>query len=215
MRTRSNDEWLRELRADGIAQEAALCDLRESILRALRAYLAARHQGKLDDAGEADHLAQDCAQDAILIVLDKLGSFRGDSRFTTWVYQIGIRVLLGELRRRRWQEVSLDRLGVDDGLPAHPIEDRVSPDPERAFHREQIWTVLRDIIDKDLSHRQRAALVAHVFQGEPLDELAQRLATNRDAVYKLIHDARKKLKRCLEDRGVTREEILDNFASPA
>ena len=215
MTTRSNDEWLRDLRAGGIGQEAALRDLRELILRCLRAYLGVRRHGKLDDTGEVDHLAQDCAQEAILIVLDKLESFRGDSRFTTWVYQIGIRVLLGELRRRRWQEVSLERMGTDAELPARPFEDRVSPDPERAFHQEQIWRVLRDIIDKELTQRQRSVLVAHAFQGEPLDQVANRLATNRDAVYKLIHDARRKLRRCLEDRGLTREEILSVFAGPA
>ncbi len=212
MTTRSNEEWLRDLRAEGMAQEAALRDLRESIVRTLRASLGGRQHGKLGDAEEAGQLAQDCAQEAVLIVLDKLGTFRGDSRFTTWVYQIGIRVLLGELRRRRWQEVSLDRTERDDSLPTQPIEDRVSANPEQAFHREQIWTVFREIIDKELTHRQRAALVAHVFQGEPLDQLAERLATTRDAVYKLIHDARKKLKRCLEERGLAREEILGAFA---
>ncbi len=213
MTARTNDEWLRDLRAGGATQEAALRDLRESIVRALRAALGGRQHGKLGDAEEAGQLAQDCAQEAILLVLDKLGTFRGDSRFTTWVYQIGIRVLLGELRHRRWQELSLDRPGSNDGLPARPIEDRVSATPEQAFHREQIWTVFREVIDKELTARQRAALVAHVFQGEPLDQLAARLATSRDAVYKLIHDARKKLKQCLAARGLAREEILGAFAA--
>jgi RNA polymerase sigma-70 factor (ECF subfamily) len=213
MWTRSNDEWLHDLRAAGTVQEAALRDLRETILRSLRGYLAAHPQGKLGVAGEAAQLAQDCTQEALLILLDKLDTFRGDSRFTTWVYQIGIRVLLGELRRRRWQEVSLDRQGIDGSLPVRPIEDRAAASPEQAFHRDQIWRIFQEIIDKELTHRQRAVLVAHVFQGEPLDQLAERLATNRDAVYKLIHDARKKLRRCLEERGLAREEILGAFAA--
>ena len=216
METRGNAEWLDDLKAEGPRQDRALKDLREGILRVILAYLARHHVGRpASRSDDADQLAQDCAQEALLAVLKNLDTFRGESRFTTWAYQVAIRLLLAELRRSRWKDISLDRSHTGEELPAWPIEDNRSPNPERALQQEQVWEMLKGIIENDLTPRQRSVLVATVFQGMPLDLLAERLGTNRDNVYKILHDARKKLKRCLVERRLTQDEILGVFADRA
>lgn len=200
---RTNEEWLRDLRTDGVRQADALKELRERILRAMCAYLA-------ESAG-AKQLAEDCAQDALLKIREKLGTFRGESRFTTWATMLAIRILLGELRRRRWKDVSLEQSRIGEDLPAWPIDDAKSRDPEKALQQDEVWRILKSIIEKELTSRQRFVLVANVFQEMPLDLVADQLGTNRDNVYKLVHDARKKLKRSLIEHGLTPAEILRIF----
>jgi RNA polymerase sigma-70 factor (ECF subfamily) len=200
---RTNEEWVRDLKADGAREADALRELRERILRAMCAYLA--------QSGGAKELAEDCAQDALLMIREKLGTFRGESRFTTWATMVAIRILLGELRRRRWKDVSLEQSRIGEDLPAWPIEDAKSRDPEKALQQDEAWRMLKGIIENGLTSRQRFVLVANVFQGMPLDLIADRLGTNRDNVYKLIHDARKKLKRSLIEHGLTPGEILRIF----
>lgn len=163
MRMRSNEEWLRALRADGVEQQEALEDLRERLLWAVLDYLAAHRVSRaLFDQEEARQLAEDCAQEALLAILEKLETFRGESRFTTWAYAVTIRLVLGALRRRRWKEVSLDQSRIGEELPAWPIEDAKSPDPERALQQEEVWR-----IDPQGDHRKRAHPKAAVCAGRP------------------------------------------------
>jgi len=216
MRMRSNEEWLRALRTDGVEQQEALKDLREGILRVVLGYLAEHHVGRVSlDREETRQLAEDCAQEALLAILEKLETFRGESRFTTWAYAVTIRLVLGALRRRRWKEVSLEQSRIGEELPAWPIEDAKSPDPERALQQEEVWRILKGIVETELTQRQRSVLVAHIFQGMPLDLVADWLGTSRDTVYKTLHDARKKLKKCLIEHGLTQEEILGVFEGMA
>lgn len=212
MRIRGNEEWLRALRTDGIAQVEALRDLREVILRVTLAYLAGHGHGRRSRTqGEIRPLAEDCTQEALLTILQKLETFRGESHFTTWAYKIALHRLLGELRRQRWREVSLDAPQIGKALPAWPIEEAPSSNPETALQQAEVWRVLKGIIERDLTDRQRAVLIAHVFQGMPLDLAAEWLGTNRDNVYKILHDARKKLKGSLVEHGLTQKEIFDVF----
>ncbi len=178
-------------------------------------YLGRQHVrgAALQSWDDAIHVAEDCTQEALLAILKKLDTFRGESRFTTWAYQIAIRALLAELRRKRWQEISLERSRIGEALPGWPVDDARSGDAERALQQEQVWAILRGIIEKELTQRQRSVLIAHVFQRMPLDEFAHWLGTNRDNVYKIIHDARKKLKRCLTEHGLSQEEFLQSFGS--
>jgi RNA polymerase sigma-70 factor, ECF subfamily len=207
---KTNEEWLRALRADRIEQDDALKDLRETILRAMRAYLAADSGYRLEEVGQ---IAEDCAQETLLTIRQKIDTFRGESRFTTWATSIAIRILLGELRRRRWKHLSIQHSRIGHDLPNRPIETLQSrdPDPELALQQDEIWQNLTTIIEEELTARQRYVLIASVFQGMPLDLVADRLGTNRDNVYKVLHDARKKLKTCLTKRGLTQEEILRIF----
>ncbi len=203
--SRDNAAWLRALRSAGAEQAAGIRDLREGMLRVIRGCLATR----VADT-DCESLAQDCAQEALLAALRHLDDFRGESRFTTWAYQIAIRQALGALRRQRWH-AALDPTPQDGRLPERPIEDHASPDPERALQQAQVWSVLHEIIERELTPRQRAVLVACVFQGMPLDLVAESLQTNRDNIYKLLHDARRSVRRHLLDRHLTQEEVLAPF----
>lgn len=195
-----------------LEQEEALRDLRGRILRAILAYLAGHQGGRGAAEPEgAKQLAEDCVQEALLTILGKLETFRGESQFTTWAFAIAIRLVLEKLRRRPWKEVSLEDWRIGDELPAWSIASAKSVDPERALQQQETWRILRGIIEKDLTQRQRSVLVAHVFQGMPLNLVADWLGTNRDNVYKILHDARKKLKGHLIEQGLTQGEILASF----
>lgn len=212
MRQRDNAEWLTALQEGGRSQESALAELRQGLLAAIRAYLNRNHliQGSLHFE-EIQHLAEDCAQESILIIQSKLEGFRGESQFMTWAYSIAIRVALGELRRRRWRQATIERAQLGQVLPAWPIEE---PGPERSLQQREAWALLTRLINTTLTPLQRTALVAHAFQGMPLDEVAEWLGSNRNSLYKLIHDARKRLKQALLDEGVTHEDLIGVFDAP-
>lgn len=192
---RSNEEWLAALQSDGPEAEAALADLRPTLLTALRLTLRPRV-----DRG-ADALAEDLVQDALLHVRDRLDQFRGDARFTTWAQKVAVRLALSELRRKRWEDVSLDAVVADPPSAPEPAADA-------ALEQAEAVTLVRHLIATELTDRQREALSA-VLAGMPMDEVARRLGTNRNALYKLLHDARLRLKRAFEDRGLTADDLLD------
>ncbi len=200
------------LRGEGRSQGAAFADLRLELLRAIKSYLTKRHgSSEPFHSEETRDLAEDCAQEAILIIQAKLESFRGESRFMTWAYSIAIRVVLGELRRRRWRKATIERAQLGQVLPVWPIEE---PGPERSLQRQEAWALLTRLIDTTLTPLQRTVVVAHAFQGMPLDEVAAWLGTNRNSLYKLIHDARKRLKRALLVERVTHKDLIAMFDEP-
>ena len=212
MRQRSNSEWLTTLREGGRGQGAALAELRLELLGAIRAYLTKRYaiHGSLHPE-ETRHLAEDCTQEAILIIQAKLDGFRGESQFMTWVFSIAIRVVLGELRRRRWRQATIEKAQLGHVLPAWPIEE---PGPERSLQQREAWALLTQLIDTALTPLQRTVLVAHAFQEMPLDLVAEWLGSNRNSLYKLIHDARKRLKQALLAQGLTHKDLIAVFDEP-
>jgi RNA polymerase sigma-70 factor, ECF subfamily len=207
----SNEGWLRALRAPGAEQAQALATLRRGLLRALQWHLTA-HQSAWGLAPEqAQMLAEDLVQDALLTIVEKLDTFRGESQFTTWAYAVALRHAFGELRRQRWHEHAVEARAARTPLPMWPLEDQRARSPEQAAQQAEIWHIISTIIAQDLTVRQRTVLVGHVFQGVPLDRVAEELGTTRDNVYKLLHDARKKLKQRLLQRGFTYADILKAF----
>jgi RNA polymerase sigma-70 factor (ECF subfamily) len=210
---KTNDEWVRGLRSHGIEQEDALKELREKLLRGMRAYLADNtgYRSVSSSAKEASQIIEDCAQEALLTIREKLDTFRGESRFTTWATMVAIRVLLGELGRRRWARLAIDSRTVGYNLPDGLLEDLQTGNPEMTLQQTEFWSMLKRIVEKDLTSRQRFVLIASAFQGMPLDMVAETLGSNRDNVYKVLYDARKKLKECFNKRGLTQEEILQIF----
>ncbi|MFO0892942.1 MAG: sigma-70 family RNA polymerase sigma factor [Isosphaeraceae bacterium] len=195
-------DWPRELRSGGPATDAALSDLRGVLLRGLRRGLSGR-------AGADDALIEDLAQEATLRVLDRLDGYRGESRFTTWAVTIAVRVALTELRRPRWRDVSLDRLAAEDrGDPPDPPSP--APGPPREAERREILDLLRKTLEGGLTERQRAALVGEL-RGMPQEEIARQLGIGRNALYKLGHDARQRLKGRLIAAGVTDEDVRAAF----
>lgn len=180
--------------------------------RAISAFLSRR---RFSDIGVTDlgyeDLAEDCAQESVLLIQSKVDQFRGDSQFTTWAYSIAIRVTLGELRRRRWQTAAIAEAQLGEAAPYWPIDN---PGPERSLEQQQAWAMLTDLIETSLTPLQRKALIAHAFQNMPLDLVAEWLGTNRNNLYKIIHDARKRLKAALLAKGVTHRELIAIFDTP-
>ncbi len=215
MKPRTNQEWTEELAGEGETQAAAIEDLR-AYLRRAALYSLGRYQGEVPQLGPADleTLAEDCAQEALLAIMRRLPEFRSESKVTTWAYKFAVNFALVALRRERWSAVSLDQVMETDDWPQPPIlEDRTAAEPERAALRGEVWATVREVISQELTERQRQALKAVAFDEVPLDEVARHFGTNRNAVYKLVHDARRNLKARLEARGLTLEEISDLFAS--
>ena len=210
---RSNAEWLSALNSSGAAQADAITDLRAYVLRAAQ-YSLRRSRGNLGRLAstEINQLAEDCAQDALLAILEHLGEFRGESRFTTWVYSFAINMALVAARREGWKRIPLDQLIDNPHLEEWTAEEgRAAADPQRRTLQRETLAVIREAIDHHLSDRQRQALKAIFFDGVPLDEVARHWGSNRNAVYKLLHDARRKLKAHLEERGFGVKETLDLF----
>lgn len=210
---RSNAEWLSALRSSGAEQAAAITDLRAYVLRAA-VHALRRSGGSLRGPASTDvnQLAEDCAQNAVLAILQHLDEFRGASRFTTWVYSFAINTALVAARREGWSRVPVEQIIDNPHLDEWTAtEGRAPADPHRLTLQRETLAVIRDAIDHHLSDRQRQALKAVVFDGVPLDEVVRHWGSNRNAVYKLLHDARRKLKAHLEERGFGVKETLDLF----
>ncbi len=192
-----------------------MAELREYLLRAVLVYLT-RHRSDLAtyDYEEIRQLAEDWAQQSLLQVLDKLDTFRGESKLTTWAYRIAVNLAAGALRRKRWEDLSLEQLTEEEAPDINVREDATVPQPEVQLARAQIWEVIQSVIQDELTERQRTALTRVVFDGVPVEVVADELQTNRNNIYKIVHDARKKLKTELEGRGWTAAEALQAFESP-
>jgi len=215
--TRTNEHWIRDLTAGGAEQEAALNDLRDLLLRAAL-YFFSRHPGDLADLGHDEILqrAEDCAQDALLAVTTHLSDFRGDSRFTTWAYKFAINMALMSARRERWKGVSLDEISAaaDSAAFQRLLHDQSTGAPEQSVMQDEVRATILRVIESDLTEKQRQVLLMLVFHDVPLDEAARHFNTNRNAIYKLLHDARRKLKSGLQAHGFETREALSFFGGP-
>jgi RNA polymerase sigma-70 factor (ECF subfamily) len=202
---RSNEQWLAELR--GPERDRALADLRAVLVRGLRVALAGRVRQGLNEA------AEDFAQEALIKIMSNLDTFRGESRFTTWAQKIAVMTASTELRRKRWRDISLqevlDRYGTNRGESDRLADEQ--PTPERLAMRSTMITTVRRFVDEELTDKQREAIVAVMFEGMPLEEAARRMGTNRGALYKLMHDARKRLKKRMEAEGLSSQDVLGSI----
>jgi RNA polymerase sigma-70 factor (ECF subfamily) len=209
---RDNQSWLADLRSEGEQREAALGDLRDILSRVLPNALS---RWLSSDNRHFEAFLDDVAQETLLRVLDRLDTFEGRSQFTTWVYKIAIRIALSELRLKKWKEVSLDGLEEGNEPDEMPSEKFASsdPSPEVALEQKDALAMVKRIIDEELTPRQRAVMMAVNVQGVPLDVVAQRTGSNRNAIYKMMHDARLRLKHHLEREGLSPEELLDMFGN--
>lgn len=200
------DRLVVKLRAGSAEREAASRELRDLLVRA--AFATLHRQGYPPAAFGADSylaIAEDVAQESLSIILSQLDTFRGQSQFTTWCYRIVINLIADEYRRRAWRRQQLDNhndLTIWEGL---------ANGPEIDAERREVWEVIDRVIRDDLTPRQRHALVGRVLQGKSLIVLAEELETNKDNVYKLLHDARKRLKHALLARGISQADALAAF----
>jgi RNA polymerase sigma-70 factor, ECF subfamily len=201
MKERTNEQWLMELQ--GANPDEALGDLYDLLVRGLRAALGSY-------GGGVDAYVEDFAQEALIRITGNLDSFRGESRFTTWAQKIAMNVALTELKRRRWRDVSLqDLFAQREAADSGPADRRLTP--EQLAFQNMVLGELRRMVDEELTDRQREAVVAVILEGMPISEVARRMDTNQNALYKLLHDARRKLKRRMEDAGLSPQEVLAAF----
>jgi RNA polymerase sigma-70 factor, ECF subfamily len=201
MQERTNEQWLAELR--GSNPDEALADLYDLLVRGLSAALGGRADGVDANIG-------DFAQEALIKIVSNLDSFRGESRFTTWAKKIAMNVALTELKRRRWRDVSLQDLLDRRTATGRGLADPQLT-PEQVAFQNIVLAKLRGAIDEELTDRQREAVVAVILEGMPISEVARRMGTNQNALYKLLHDARKKLKLRMEAAGLSPQEVLAAF----
>jgi RNA polymerase sigma-70 factor, ECF subfamily len=201
----TDQEWIAALTAN---HDDAWARLRETIHRGLSVYVREQARDR-PQAAFVVGLIEDATQEALLAVRAKLGTFRGASRFTTWVYRVAVNVLLGQFRRRRWEAREQT---LSEALPDWPLDEQ-APSPARAAQIREIWEFVRRVIDDELTPHQRTVLLAHVFAEKPLDLVAADLGISRDAAYKAIHDARRKLRTALLARGLTLDRTREIFGA--
>ena len=199
MKERTNPEWLHELNLEPPKCNAAIQELRNRLHKGLVYAFS-------DRPGVDEEFLEDHVQEATIRILDRLYTFRGESRFLTWANKIAVRLVLTELRKRRWSDVSLDSFPDPDSMFPSAMEG-----PEDRTVRMQMMSILGETIRKDLTEKQRLAMTAVRFNGMPLEEVALRMGTNRNSLYKLLHDARLRLKEALTEKGVTVEDLMEAF----
>jgi RNA polymerase sigma-70 factor, ECF subfamily len=174
----SRDEWIVALQGPPAVREPALAELHALLLRAARFELSRRDVA--DDA-----LAHEAADDALMALLGKLDTFRGASRFTTWAYKFALLEAGVKARRRAWRDREVP---LED-----PIADR-GPSAQQVLEDAETLRAVRDAMHTTLTNHQREVFVALALNGVPIDVLAERLDTTRGALYKTLHDARRKLR---------------------
>jgi RNA polymerase sigma-70 factor (ECF subfamily) len=191
------EAWLSPLRSAGEERELAVARLHGLLLRAAR-FEAARRRPGLPGVGsrELDDLAVQAADDALVAVLARLDTFRGASRFTTWAYKFAVYQTSVTLRRHAWR---------DREVLLEPQSWAVLPDrgtsPQQHAEAAEVAAAVRAGIAA-LTPHQRDVLVALVLNEVPIDVLADRLGTTRGALYKTLHDARRKLRGRLAELGI-------------
>ena len=200
--------WLRRLVAGGGEQQAAERELHATLVRIALAEVRRRSASTPVTGPELDDLAHQAAADAMLAILPKLGDFRGESRFTTWAYRFVILEVSSKIGRHYWRNhppVPLDA-GQWERLP-----DRLGVDPAEHAEAAGILAEVRRVVEEELTSHQRRVFTAVVVDGTPLDALAAKLGLSRNAIYKVIFDARRKIRRALVAKGSLEEPGLEQW----
>ena len=198
-------DWLDALRAEGARREEAIARLHALLLRAAR-FEAARRRPTLPHlrGDELEDIALEAADDALMSVLARLDDFRGISRFTTWAYKFALLEAAVELRKRAWQ-------GRE--LPLEPetwsLFSSRELEPDAAAEQSELVRTLQRAIEEVLTKHQRRVLLDLALNGVPIDVLAECLGTTRGALYKTLHDARRKLRKHLTESGLAPEAWLE------
>jgi RNA polymerase sigma-70 factor (ECF subfamily) len=197
-----SEQWIQALGGIGAQREEGLARLHEMLLRIARGELR-RRETQLQIAGpELDDLAYQATADALLAIVGKLGEFRGESRFTTWAYKFVVFEVSAKVGRHFWRHPAVRWDAEDwDRLP-----DRFGLEPARVAERKDLANAVRHAVDAHLTPRQRQVFVAIVLNGVPLDAVAIELGSTRNAIYKTMFDARRKLRAALAANGYLDDE---------
>ena len=193
------DDWPSRLRQTGPERDAAIEELRTTLMKGLAHMLRGRSSSIQPD---------DIAQDAMLKILNKLDTFEGRSKFTTWAMTIATRTAISEMRRKHFQNVSLDSM-MGDELKFEIVA--AEADSGQEADKKVVMVKLKELIATRLTDKQRQAVNA-LLNGMPVEEVARRTDSNRNAVYKLFHDARSNLRDGFEKAGISADDINAIFA---
>jgi RNA polymerase sigma-70 factor (ECF subfamily) len=195
-------QWLRVLTGAGPEHDRALRRLHELLLRTA---LHEVHRRATSISGpELTDIAHQAASDAMLAILRKLPAFRGESRFTTWAYKFVVIEVSSKLGRHYWRNPPVPVNGTDwDSLP-----DRLGLDPDAQAESRELLAAIRAAVERDLTDHQRRVFVAVVVNGVPLDALVAELGASRNTIYKVVFDARRKIRATLVANG-----YLDDIAA--
>ena len=197
-----NDEWVIRLKSsDDDQRDQAITELRDILLRGLVATCRNRYGSRVQ--------AEDVVQDALIKILDKIDTFQGKSKFTTWAMTIAVRIAISQMRRKHFRDVSMDDL-LSQSMRFEPAAAN-EPALENETEKNLIMVKLKELIDSNLSNKQRDAVHA-LLNGMPVEIFAEKSGSNRNAVYKLVHDARVKLRQGFEQAGFKAEDINSVFA---
>ena len=192
-----SEAWFRSLAASGFERDEAVRRLHELLVRAARAE-ARRRADRLGITGpEVDDLAIQAASDALVAILAKIDQFKGESRFSTWAYKFAIFEVSTKFRRHFWTAPT-SRMQSEDW---ERLPDRFGIEPERFSERRDLINAMHAAVESALTPRQRAIFVAIVLRGVPLDVLVEQIGSNRNAIYKTLFDARRKLRAALAANG--------------
>lgn len=195
------EPWVSRLKSTDDVRDQAIMELRELLLRGLRATCRGRYSNKVQ--------AEDVVQDALLKVLDKLDTFEGRSKFTTWAMTIAVRIALSQMRRKHFKDVSMNDL-LDNSMHFEPVASE-APLAEDNQQKRSLLIKLKELIETSLSEKQRDAMHS-LLNGMPVEVFAEKTGSNRNAVYKLVHDARVKLRTGFEQAGYKAEDFNSVFA---
>lgn len=195
---RTDAEWMALLQSN--APDQALEELRVILLHGL--------QGALKSKIPQTHhyIIEDFVQEGLIKIVGNLSTFRGESRFLTWCQKICLRIAFAELRRKHWQNSSLTELLNNNRSGVQIPDTTATPDDFTA--QQVLITMLHSVILEDLTERQREALLQVMAYGVPIDDVAQSMGTNRNALYKLLYDARQKVRSAILARGYKPEDVL-------
>ncbi len=197
-----SEPWVERLQEGSADRERAIAELRSYLIRGLSRSLTHRYGGRID--------VEDVVQLALLKILDSLPSFRNQSRFTTWATAIAVRIGISQLRRHFYRDISLDTSSPGESLRIDVVDSSTQALGDEA-DRSRLISTLQKLIDEVLTEKQRLA-IRGTLEGLPIEEIAARLSSNRNAVYKLVHDARVRLREGFEALGMTATEIMTTIS---
>ena len=196
------DAWVARLRGEPKVRDAALVELRDYLVRGLSRPMAVRYGGGLQP--------EDVVQEALIKILDNLDQFAGRSRFTTWAMTIATRIGISEMRRKHYRDVSIEQFRNEDNARIEiAVDDSTSA--EDRIDRDSIVRKLQTLINETLTDKQRFA-IRSTLEGLPVEVIAEKSGANRNSVYKLVHDARVKLKHALEAEGIDASQVASTLS---